>query len=70
MASMNPFGILIVAVLSIGLGLPFWIPVVFLAYALGRRQYTVNLFFLALIAEAVALTIAGQLWLSWFAIDK
>ena len=37
------------------LGSPFWLPIVFIAYAVGRRQYSVKLLLAALTAEAIGI---------------
>jgi hypothetical protein len=38
------------------LAAPFWIPIAFAAYAIGRRQYGMRFLFALMTAEAVAVT--------------
>ena len=42
---------------------PIWVPVVFLAYALGRRQFSLMFLFVAITTEAIALAVCWpRLW--------
>ncbi len=36
-------------------GSPFWLPIVFIAYAVGRRQYSLKLLLAAFTAEAIGI---------------
>ena len=52
--------------ISLVLSAPVWIPVVFAAYAIGRKQYGLKLLFALVTVEAIALAAASWLilWLS------
>ena len=41
----------------IAVGSPFWLPVVFVAYGVGRRQYTLKLLLAAVTAEAIGIAL-------------
>ena len=41
------------------LALPFWIPLIFLSYFLGRKQFSLKLLFILVTAESIALGVSG-----------
>ena len=48
--------------------LPFWVPVVFLAYAIGRKKFGLWLLFILLTIEAVSIVYAKYSfeWITWY----
>ena len=52
------------AILAMSQSLPYWVPVVFLAYAIGRKKFGLRLLFLLLTVEAVSIMVAY--WSLWW----
>jgi hypothetical protein len=50
-----------ILIISMVFGSPVWLPIVFAAYAIGRRQFSLLVLFLLLTAEAVSIT--AMVWL-------
>jgi hypothetical protein len=56
--STDPMFAILVVAYSIAIGSPFWIPLVFAAYAYGRKQYGLGLLIILVAAEALAIVLS------------
>ena len=58
----NSLAVVLLAFLGLGLSVPLWLPIVFVAFAVGRKRFSLKLLMVLITAEGFAL--ACLTWLA------